>query len=93
MKRLIESSRADWKRGFQLHSEALKRLGLLAEIAEEPHRWWRFLGHGCDSETSWTPELLPAAQQRELLSYILMHFPDDDLSGLKLLMRNAGLLP
>ncbi len=84
---------AQWGRWFHPHSEALKRLGLPGEITHDRSRWGRFLGHGYDHESGWTPELLPVAQLHALLSYIQTHFPEDDLSGLNLLMRKADLLP
>jgi hypothetical protein len=92
MKKQLVPSAVEWKRRFQPHNEALKRLGLLAEITHDRYRWWRFLGNGVD-QSGWHPGLLPAVQQRELLAYILARFPEEDLSGLKLPMRKANLLP
>ena len=66
-----------WSKWVELHRDELNRCGIPPFLTDDEFRWLRFVEHGYDGETGWSPKLLTAAASAKLAEFIRREHPDN----------------
>ena len=65
-----------WSKWVEAHRAALVLCGIPSFLIEDQFRWERFVEHGYDHETGWSPELLPTRQRATLQAFLRSEYSD-----------------